>query len=117
MTVKMSGLEFKSFWNDKNAWPGNDGDTYVEDETISVGDIEHVDGVETEDIKDTDIVKINGGYIYSTADTSLDGKSLETHFKQWKKNKSKTTFIVECDRSIEDAVKAAIIAAGGKVIT
>lgn len=116
MTVKMSGEEFKRFWSDKKAWPGNDGDTYVEDEVISVGDIEHVDGVETADIKDTDIVKINGGYIYSTADTSLDGKSLETHFKQWKKNQSRATLLVECDKALEESIKAAIIAAGGKII-
>lgn len=116
MTVKMSGEEFKRFWSDRETWPGNDGDTYVEDEVISVGDVEHVNGVETAEIKDTDIVKIKGGYIYSTVDTSLDGKSLETHFKQWKKKQFRATFLVECDKSLEESIKAAIIVAGGKII-
>lgn len=115
MAVKMSGFEFKKFWNDSEYWPGKDGETYVEEEEITVNDVVIDELVDPDSVKDTDIVVINGGYINSDNE-SIDGRELEKHFKLWKKKQSKTTFLVECDKSNLDGIKSAILAAGGKVV-
>lgn len=45
--------------------------------------------------------------------------ALESYFKRWRKEqvkKGKVTITVECDKNNETAVRAAIEAAGGKIL-
>ena len=42
--------------------------------------------------------------------------SLESFFKKWRKKQNTATLIVECDLAKIDAMKAAVKAAGGKIV-
>lgn len=112
MTVKMSGSEFKRFYNDPKIWPD---DVWHEDTEMSVDGVDQPDGIDDEALSDTAVVSISGGTVYGPQ-WDGDNPSLETYFKRWRKAQALTFFTVECDKADLDAVKAAIIAAGGKVI-
>lgn len=111
MTVKMTGSEFKRFYNDPKFWPD---DVWHEDSEFSVDGVEYPDGIDEGKLSDTSVVAISGGVVYGP---QWDGNnpSLEAYFKRWRKAQTFTFFTVECDKAVYEAVKAAIIAAGGKV--
>lgn len=109
MPVKTTGAEFKRFYDDPEFWP--DG-VYHED------DLTTADGEEVDDytaIADTAVVVIRDG---SVSNPMLGGEvpSFEAYFKRWRKKQTSDTLIVECDKTKVDAVRAAIKAAGGKVL-
>lgn len=115
MATKTTGAEFKRFYNDKKFWPDDDGGTYHDDAVLKVdGEIQE-DGIDTDTLADTAAVTIEGGFVCGP---SLNGRepSLETYFKRWLKTQTTASFLVECDAKVIDAVKAAIRAAGGRVI-
>jgi len=58
MSVKMSGAEFKKFYEDDEFWP--DG-AWHEDAQISVDGEDKPDGVESNEVSDTSVVVIEGG--------------------------------------------------------
>lgn len=115
MTTKTTGAEIKRFYADPDFWPEDGGDTWHEEELITI------DGtpIDTEkgiaEIPDAAVVTVSGGIVYSP---KWDGNepSFETYFKRWKKKQSTVSIIVECDVAKRDAVVAAIRAAGGKVM-
>ena len=110
MAVKTTGAEFKRFYADTNFWSDQ---TYHEDALIYVNGEEQTD-VDEDSLTDGDVVTIEGGYVIE----SPFGRdvSLESYFKKWLKTQSIRSFLVECDAAFLDAVKAAIKAAGGKVV-
>lgn len=114
MATKTTGAEFKRFYNDKKFWP-DDGDTYHDDAVLTVDGKVQVDGVDADTLADAAVVTIEGGFVCGPA---LMGEepSLEAYFKRWLKTQTTASFLVECDASMLDAVKAAILAAGGRVI-
>ena len=113
MTVKTTGAEFKKFYEDQNLWPE---DVWHEEARLFVDDVEQVDGgIDINNLSDSATVTIEGGVLLGVLWEDGDGPSLETYFLRWKKLQSTVCFNVECDKSIVDAVKAAIRAAGGKV--
>jgi len=109
MAVKMTGSEFKEFYADEDFWPE---DTWHEDAYMSVDGTEYPDGIDVDELSDTSVVELSGGFV-----VGLDGEepALDTYFKRWRKKQTTTTFVVKCDKSIVEAVKAAIKQAGGKV--
>jgi len=112
MTVKTTGAEFKRFYEDGAWWDNDSGNIWVEDEVITVDGQEQTDGVDLNALSDGALVVITGGYVYG-----LDGDepSLEAYFKRWRKQQNTASFLVECDISKLEAVKAVIKAAGGRV--
>lgn len=114
MVAKANGAEFKAFYDDKAAWPGEDGDTHHDDAVLCINGLEQPDGIDIDTLKDTDTVTIISGYISST-DSRIHGRSLESHFRKWKARQSTRWMTVECDAANLEAVKAAVVAAGGKV--
>lgn len=112
MTVKMTGSEFKAFYNDPAFWPE---DVWHEDAELSVDGVDQPDGIDDEKLSDTSVVKISEGVVFGPKWDGSDNPSLESYFKSWRKKQSSTFFTVECDKAVFEAVKAAIIAAGGKV--
>ena len=116
MPTKTTGAEFKRFYNDDSFWPQDDGNTWHEDETITVNGVEQTDGVDTDTLPDDAVVTIADGIVFGP---KWDGNepSFETYFKRWRKQQSTVSFLVECDASKLDALKAAIKAAGGRVGT
>lgn len=109
MAVKTIGAEFKAFYADESLWPK---DSWHDDASLSVDGVEQPDGIDVDNLSDTAVVTIEGGFVKGIDD---DEPSLETFFKRWRKQQNTTIFTVSCDKSIVDAVKAAIRAAGGKV--
>lgn len=112
MTTKATGAELKAFYSDKAAWPGEDGDTWHDDELILVEGAK-VEGYEN--IPDDAKVTIEGGVVFSKSWDDESAPSFETHFKRWRKTQNTAFLAVECPKDKLDAVKAAIRAAGGKV--
>ena len=113
MTTKTTGAEFKRFYMDEVYWPQDDGNTYHEDETVLVNGAEHDGDYDT--IPDNALVTIDGGIVLGPQ-WDGDEPSFETYFKRWRKLQSTASMVVEVGRAKEDALRAAIKAAGGKII-
>lgn len=107
--IKTLGAEFKRFYHDDQAWP--DG-AWHDDELLLVnGDVWTQ---EVTEIPDDAIVNLSGGAVY---DLPNGGEpSMELHFSRWRKRQTTTTILVECDLAKLDDVKAAVKAAGGRVL-
>lgn len=114
MTVKTTGAEFKRFYADPAFWPEG-GDTYHDDALIGVNGVDHDDGFDPGAIPDDAIVTIEGGVVFDAVGGGEP--SLETYFRRWKKTQTTASFLVECDLSVVDAIKAAVKAAGGRVVS
>lgn len=115
MATKTTGAEIKRFYRDPEFWPEDGGDTYHDDEVVTVDGTPMNEDQGIEGIPDAAVVTISGGIVFSK---KWDGgePSFETYFRRWKKKQSTVSFIVECDASKRDAVVAAVKAAGGKVL-
>lgn len=112
MTVKTNGAEFKRFYDDSTFWP-KDSDTYHDDAVLAVNGLIQQDGIDPSTLPDEALVTIDGGVVFDAVGGGEP--SLETYFRRWKKLQTAASFLVECDLSKVDAVKAAIRAAGGRV--
>lgn len=111
MVTKTNGAEFKRFYLDGEFWP--DG-TWHEDELMTV-DGEVIDGgIEAETLSDEARITIDGGCVFGPQFNENE-PSLEGYFKRWKKKQTTVTFIVECDITTAESVKAAVKSAGGRV--
>ncbi len=114
---KLTGKQWKEFYNDPQYWGP---DSWFEEKDITINgkpipndDLSDADSLNT--MKDTDIVKINGGVVYlSTAvnDTVL----LENHIAQWKKAKNITLILIEVKKELEKDLKQSIKNLGGKIL-
>lgn len=110
MTTKTTGVEWKRFYGDKTAWPEG---TWHEDEELTVDGEAWTWDHDMMTIADGAVLTVAGGIVYlNEGDT--DGPSVETHFKRWRKAQSTVVFVCEAPRELEEAVRAAIKAAGGK---
>lgn len=110
MTVKTTGAEWKRFYSDKGAWP--DGAWHDDEEITICGEPWNPDN-DLMNVSDGEPMTIAGGIVFMN-ENAADGPSLESHFKRWRKAQSTVFFSCEAPRDRADAVKAAIIAAGGK---
>ena len=113
MTVKMTGAEYKSFMTED--W--HDG-YYMDDYAIAING-EVFDAIESglasaeEVMQATDKVAIVEGAVFDKDDAYVS--TLETYFKTWRKARTTTTIVVECPKDKIDAIRSAIISAGGKI--
>lgn len=118
MGAKTTGAELKAFYTDPKAW-GEDAEGkskyWCEDVTLLVNGEEKGDEFSIHDhLKDADQVKILSGWVYSTESTE-DCASFDSRFRKWRKEQSTGSLVVEFPKEKEEAIKAAIRAAGGKV--
>lgn len=115
MTAKTTGAEFKRFYNDDAIWPDHDGGTYHDDEILKVNGVIQENGVDTSAIPDDAVVEIEGGMVFGP---KWDGNepTFEAYFKSWRKKQSTMSFLVECDPDKFEAIKAAVKAAGGRIV-
>lgn len=115
MSVMTTGAELKKFYNDKTAWPTG---VWHEDEELEIDGVAiDRDKVELDigkDIEDTAKVKVAGGFLMD--DTGKDLGTFENHFKKWRKAQTSVFVSVEIPKDKEEAVLAAIKAAGGRVV-
>ena len=108
--IKTSGAMFKRFYNDDSAWPE---DSWHEDEELLVNGESIGDG-SFDDIPDDAEVILSGGVVFGLPNGTET--SMELHLKRWLKRQTTTVVLVECDHSAVDQVKAAVKAAGGRVL-
>lgn len=114
MAAKTTGAEFKRFYTDADFWPEDGGDTYHDDEVFTVNGQKAQDGIDIDHLADDAMVEIEGGMVFGPK-WDGDEPSLEEYFERWRDAQQTASFLVECDQSKLDAVKAAIAAAGGRV--
>lgn len=109
--IKTTGAEYKRFYNDPTAWPD---DSWYEDVELLVNGVELTPELGVVDIHDDAVINLSGGVVFGLPNGTET--SVEAHFKRWRKRQTTTTFLVECDMDKVDEVKAAVKAAGGKVV-
>lgn len=112
MPVKISGADFKKFYNDKKWWP--DG-IWHEEESISVNGVEK-DCYETDydKILDSDLLVISGGCVLSD---KREICSMETYIRRWKSALAERIILVKAPQKKLGDIVGAIKGAGGKVIS
>ena len=107
--VKVTGAEWKRFYTDDEAWPAG---AWHDGEDIEIDGALAPD-IDLSEVSDDSIMKLSGGAMYMN-DTD-EGSSFETYFKRWRQSQSTTVLIVEVANEYADAVRDAIVSAGGKV--
>jgi len=109
MSVKTTGAEWKRYYSDPEQWPAG---AWHEDTYITI-DGEYDDDADLADVADSASIVITGG-IYLTP-SGHKAISLESHFKRWLKKQGTVSIAVECDKADYESVKAAIVAANGRI--
>ncbi|HHH9443076.1 TPA: hypothetical protein ACP32N_005064 [Pseudomonas aeruginosa] len=115
MPTKTTGAELKTFYTDEKFWDEDDKhQAWCEDVILEVnGEEKDTSFSITDDLEHNDQVKILDGVVMFNSDK--DGLSFETFFKRWRKQQNTAYLSVEAPKDKLDSIKAAIIAAGGKV--
>ena len=119
MATKTTGAELRAFYNDDAYWlksgDGKSDDVWHEELVLEVNGIEQSDDFSiNQDLKDEDQVKIVYGHVLSTSE-GFEGRSFESFFKTWRKQQNTVYLSVAVPKEKLDAVRAAILAAGGSV--
>lgn len=112
MTVKTTGAEIKRFYFDEAFWPEG---VWHEDEDIEVNGSPLSEDSGIEEVPDDAVVKIAGGAVIGLPGCENGGPSFEGYFKKWRRVQNTVSFVVECAKDNEEAVRAAIRAAGGRI--
>lgn len=116
MTVHTNGAELKAFFADKTFWPDDVGggkNTWHDELTLIINDVEDLNP-EIAKLQDADRIKITYGDVF-IANKSLS-VSVENYFKRWKKTTTHTSLLVSVPNEHLEAVKAAVLGAGGGLI-
>lgn len=112
MTVKTSGAEFKTFYEDKTIWPEH---IWHEEETIMV-DGEKLDfDFDVKLMRPTAGIAISGGIVYGPWPEE-DAPSFETYFKRWRRAKNTVFFMVQCPKDKAKSIQAVIKLNEGKIL-
>lgn len=111
MATKTTGAEWNRFYTDTTAWP--DG-WFHEDEEVTVNGVFDEDA-DLANVPDDAVITVRGGIIYE-GDYTNEGNSVEGHFKKWRKAQTTVFLVVEVHKDKANELKAAITAAGGKVV-
>lgn len=110
--IKTTGAEWKAFNADDAYW----GKFYMEDEAVTVnGESVDENSFYAATLADADKVEVDGGWVVDQTPGSDKEYSLATFFKKWRKQKTTEFMAVEVPKEKSAAVRAAIVAAGGKV--
>lgn len=109
-------FSFKQFYNDEAFWPEGH---WHEDEEIII----EFDGVIAHNDGDYDLLsmpnnaKVTISYGIVQDEEGNEFGTLEAYFRKWRKKKNTAHLVVSVPLDKLDAVKAAISAAGGKVVS
>lgn len=118
MSVKTHGAELKAFYTDESYWKrtANGGDDlWYDDLVLMVNGKEVEDFSIQNDLKDEDKVTIVAGIVRSNDENLVPARSFESFFKAWRKEQNTAYLCVTVSRDKLEAVRAAILAAGGKI--
>lgn len=111
MAVKMSGAEWKAFYNDKAFWSNV---THGE-EVITING-QPDDSEKYVDMEDTDVVRVEGGLVYDHENSDEPICSLETYIKRWRKAQKQATLTILIDKASEKALREIVKTLGGKIL-
>jgi hypothetical protein len=112
MSVKATGAEIKAFMGDDNFW-SQKGESWAEEVEFEVnGSVSYDLSLHT--LNDNDQIKLVDGYV--VMEQEEEPVSLATFFRRWRKTQTTAYLSVEVPKDKADIIKAAIKAAGGKVI-
>lgn len=110
MATKTTGAEFKAFYSDKTWWPEG---VWHEDEEITIEGEPPADDFDLSEVADDVRMVLANGYV--TNDKGDELGSFDGYFRKWRKKQTTAFLAVEVPLDKVDSVKAAIIAACGKV--
>lgn len=112
MAVKISGFEWKKFYEDKTVWPEG---AYHDDDTITGSD--GVDYSCNADNIPVDVtITLEGGAYYKTKDTPPgDSQDLEKVFKKWRKAQKVEYLIVESPKECRERLNTFLKSIGAKI--
>ena len=98
MAFITSGKEFKLFCNDPKVF-NQEKESWMDELDFVVNDNNEIDpdSIDIFGLEDTDIIKIIGGTYYPTAD-QIDGSSLSSIYKKWKKNQEEINLIIRLNK-------------------
>lgn len=106
--ITTTGKDFKAFYLGWK-WPWGEPDD--EDTTIEINGVNSNDALDDfSEIADEATVYFEGTVHFDKCYMTFPGM-----FRRWQKEQTTTTFLVECNKTDLDKVKAAVVAAGGKV--
>lgn len=104
--IKTTGAEFKAYYNDPNAWPEG---YWHEDEELTIDGVQY-DDWDADTIKDAAQIKLNYGVVYP------EGRSMEQHFRAWRKAQSNRIVIISVPNEKESELKAFVSSIGGRAL-
>lgn len=108
-SIKTTGAEWKRFYNDKQAWPEG---AYHDDTVVAVDHL--IDpNQDLSEVADNVILDVQGGDFYLKDGTHTD---LVDYFSEWLKKQTTSCGVFESPKDKFEAVKAAILAAGGSLV-
>ena len=111
MATKTTGAEWKRYYQDPAAWPEG---WFHEDEEVTINGV-FDENADLTAVPDDAVIVVKGGIIYE-GDYANEGNSVEGHFKKWRKAQTTMILMVEVQKDKADDLRAAISAAGGKVV-
>lgn len=111
MPVKCTGAQFKAFYNDDAIWPE---DSWHEDGTVLVNGAMVDDAFDLGSVADNDLISVADGIVLGVSD-KID-PTLEGYLRKWLEAKATVSMAVEIERTNEEALRAAIKAAGGRIL-
>ena len=106
--MKITASEWLVFVNDGEFWGGN----YMDDIYAAVND-EEIDDANIKNMAASAKITIFG-HVCNQEGRYL--RSLGAQIKLWRKKQTTTTFVVEVKKENLEALKSAIVSAGGKII-
>ena len=104
--AKTNGKTLKAFYAAEDYW----GDRYQDDAIFVVNGKTHNEGLETNDLLDTDQVEIQYGYVIDPSND--ESEDLVEFFRKWAKAQNSVPWLIDVPKGQEEAVKAALAALG-----
>lgn len=106
--IKTNGAEFKKFYNDPLVWVNG---CYHDDVAFKVNGVSVVNV--TENLKDTDIIEIDGGFIVTDEDITED---FEKTFLVWQKAQTAVIVTVQIPKDKVADLKAFLKNISGEIL-
>jgi hypothetical protein len=109
MSVKVSGAEWKRYYDDKVAWPE---EAYHDDTVILVDGKLPGDDFDLGEVADTAVLEVQNGFVIFPDGRDED---LQDHFERWRIGQSEVFCVFRAPKNALEAIRTAIVAAGGTV--
>lgn len=113
-SAKTNGKELKAFYADISMWPDPPGECVWHADLIFIlNGVECNGDTDIHDLADDDEITITSGWVQN--EPSMVDCDFVDYLDQWRKKQGNVTFSVSAPLDKIEAVKAAIILAGGNV--